>query len=728
MRNSKWWWLIVLVTLVTGNLLWHAHDWSEIINPSSTVEVGTDWAMAEFNAESVYQQIINGRNPFVFRAQQVYPYTLQIALSDPGVSNMLFYYPLRQVFNPTQVVRLILVGSSWLASYLMYLLLNKVKVRKEIALGLALIYAYVAIAPFRYLGHYTYAAVYLFPAGALLISKIGETKSKIGLIGWAGLGGAFCAFTLLLNFYYFVGIGIALGIAGGYVVWARKLNWQTIKKMFVVSVIAIITSAVLLFPWIMAVQKSLIVEARVPASGFAGANELSADLLGFVLPTTQHAWYQLVSSFFANRFPEYGVGQKLITENTNHSVYLGIGLLGLIGSCFLRRKELDKKTREQMILYGGEALLLGALLLGPFLKIAGRIGINLEGVSAVLPLPFVILHYFPGMESLRAPTRFFPMVLFFVIICLGIAITTWINKRGGQSWHKWAVAILALVIVEHFTLPVKQQRELIPRDFYQEIATDTNEGTVWEIPFTVRDGFTYLGSKDAIAFQNGSLVYDKPVLGGYFARLHPDVFSYYQELYFVGKVLKRLDNQTIDWAKIDILKAKNELAFLNVRYIILREAEGYTAEIEHVLLQLGAEKIRQAQGYGLYKITRRETSNAGMALGKADDYLYIAQGLGPREDGYRAIVQEKAKLFIKTVGGSERVAISAAADKPRKMRIFFEEQLLGEVEVTTKKQTFEWKTLPTEEGIKTITMVMMSIGEGERLDSQHSIRIYGVEE
>lgn len=713
----------MLVFIVVG-LVFNWFELNKVFKNNDVVETGNDMSMAQFNIESVYQQIKNNRNPFVFDKQQLYPYTINISLSDPGVSNLGLYAPLRRWFTEAQAIPLIMIINTFFASCLMYFFLRRVKVKIGLSVLLAIVYAYTSIIPFKYLGHYTYTAVYLFPLGGLLFLKWSEAKHKLETIGWTSLIGLYGAYVILLNFYYFVGITIVGGIIALYQFISRQMTRDRWKQIGLsVPIVGIIMLA-LLRPWLLAVKQFAVMDSRTPTAGFAGATELSGDLIGIFLPTRNHFWYQGLSKLIPPDTQYVRYWQGLVEQNSNHSIYPGllviIGILVLV----LNRKKLAQKVRVRMAPFMWSGIVFCLLLLGPFLKIASRIAINLEGVSVVFPLPFLILHYLPGMASLRAPTRFFPLAMFFVVIILGIGLTELLKNHKKFGWKKWGVVLIILLMAEMYTVPTQTKTRALPSEQYKVMAQDQIHGTVLEIPFTVRDGFQYLGEKDAISFQNGSLDYQRPVLGGYFSRLHPDIFAYYHDLYFVGKILDLLDTKANYLNSLDIEQVEKELDFLDVRYILLRKNETYTTFIQTVLTKLSAKLISSGEDYVLYQREIGDNNFDKVKLGEKDDYLYVAQGMGPREDGYRAIVQQKAKLFWKTNIETDVLSLSAESTKARMVKIYLGEILLGEMEITPEKKVYQWELENKLDGMQILTLVVENLEPGESMDSQTGIKIY----
>ena len=71
-------------------------------------------------------------------------------------------------------------------------------------------------------------------------------------------------------------------------------------------------------------------------------------------------------------------------------------------------------------LWGGFALVFGALALGPFVHVAG--------INTHVPGPWALLRYVPVIGLARTPSRFSIVVMLMVAILFGAALT-WLGRR-----------------------------------------------------------------------------------------------------------------------------------------------------------------------------------------------------------------------------------------------------------------------------------------------------------
>ena len=154
--------------------------------------------------------------------------------------------------------------------------------------------------------------------------------------------------------------------------------------------------------------------------------------------------------------------------------------------------------------------------------------------------------------------------------------------------------------------------QVIPLKIYRKISLDTEKSTVLEIPFTVRDGFRYTGFVHSKMSIHGTLLHQKPVIGGYLPRINEYVFDYYRNLLFIGYVAQIIDkgnyNPYTEQPKDPVIvpfsypieDVVKELDFLNIQYIILKNDETYTETIAHIIQTAGYARVLQDKGYDLY--------------------------------------------------------------------------------------------------------------------------------
>lgn len=152
--------------------------------------------------------------------------------------------------------------------------------------------------------------------------------------------------------------------------------------------------------------------------------------------------------------------------------------------------------------------------LGPSLLVAG--------VNAGLWLPEVLLRFVPIASNARIPGRAMVMVYLALAMICAIVVSRLSREKAPR------IAVLALVVVGIDWLAVPFPLYQLPKSaLYDEVAA-AGTGAVLELPLGLRDGFGERGSFDHAALYYQT-IHEKPIAGGFIARLAPSVKRYYEE-------------------------------------------------------------------------------------------------------------------------------------------------------------------------------------------------------
>lgn len=611
--------LIFVVLIFLGfNLLFNFQSWVELISPKNEYNTAVgDSTLAEFILENNYQLLIQGKNPFIIENKLFYPFDINVSLNDPGFSNVIFFFLLRPFLGIHESMLIVVLLNIFLANLFMYLLLKKLKINNAINTIIALSYGFMPVIAYRVLGHYTYTSIYIFPLVFLIILNFINTKDKNNKFYFSLLIGVLMAFTLLLNFYYFLAILIAMILYVSYFLFFH--NHQTLKflssniKFFILSIILFL---IIISPWALTVVDLLQTNQLDKTVGFGGAVELSGDLAGFFTPSEFNPIYYFILNKIAGIHIFFSKYFSFYINNKVKFIYPGLIILISYFVIIFYKTKISKDIFNKIKSHFYLSLIFASLLLGPFLKIFNKWMINLEGVGVVIPMPFLILHYLPGLGSLRAPTRFLPIFVFLALLVSAFVINYFYSKLKNNKRSLFVICLFFIFVFDQFTVMPTKKYFYFPLKIYNHLKTIQDKGTVLEIPFTVRDGFQYMGFVHAIGPMNGHLIHNKPIIGGYFARVPQKIFDFYKNKKFINYVSKIIDKGNYDPTKelpnnvnvydypYPIESIKVELESLNIKYVILKNNEKYTMTIKEMILSVGyKEKLRDGE-YDLYVYNR----------------------------------------------------------------------------------------------------------------------------
>ena len=493
----------------------------------------------------------------------------------------------------------------------MYLLLIKLKIKQIISILVSLIFGFTPFLSHRVIGHYTYIPIYFFPLAYLIVNQFLETKLKKNKLFLSIAFGLFSAFVLLSNFYYFFMMVLgALTLIGYYIFFNRKKAFTVIFSNIKYLTTSTTIFCFSLIPWFISVYKLVKTGDQTSVPGFGGAITLSADVFNFFTPSEYNPIYKEIFYFLSLRIPYFTKYNDFFLNSWERFVYPGIIILGVYFSLNVLKtlKKFPQALWNKVKSYFYISLVFIVLMLGPFLKIFNRWLINLDGVAIVFPLPFLLFHYIPGLSSLRAPSRFAPAFVFFACVVIAYILDYLLSKMDRKKSVGLIITLFVVFFLDQFyVIPTQLNRE-IPIKIYDSIRNKP-PGTVLEIPFTVRDGFQYMGFVHAIQPMAGQLIHKKPIIGGYIARVPDEIFTKYKKMKFINYLSEIIDKGNYMPLKekprvinlfpypYPINTAENEVQSLNIKYVVLKTDEKYSNYLTDLFKQIGFIEQQKDKDY-----------------------------------------------------------------------------------------------------------------------------------
>jgi hypothetical protein len=626
-------------------------------------------------------------------------------MNDSTSAFVLPFILLRPFLNPHKSILIITLLGFFLNNILMYLLLRKLKLNTASSFLGGLIFGFMPFLSQRIQGHYTYIPVYFFPLIFFLIFELiknDDLRKKILLSIGLGIS---LAFLILINLYYFfIALFGILFYVSYYFFQNKELLIKIIKVNLIYFIAVFFIFLIVLAPWITQVYQFLYFDGFAKQQGFAGSQSLSADFINFFLPSEYNPIYRIFFLKIEKITPILSKVSSFFFSSWERFAYPGIIILFIYTLIIFFRKKFPTVLSKEIQPHFIVSLFFALFSMGPFLKIFNRWAMPLgDGINFIIPLPFLILHYFPILNSLRAPMRFNPGFVFLAVIVSAYVLDYFFNKiRSKKNRYAFFLIVFFIFIFDQLYVIQPKLPQRVPNELYQIIKNDKEKSTVLEIPFTARDGFQYLGFVHAISIMNGPLIYEKPVIGGYLARLSQGTFDYYRNLPFIGYVLKITDKGNYDPYKEqpkklnifpfpgDIKLINKEVDFLNVKYIILKNSEEYSFNIAKIIEEIGFKKVATDTSYDLFVKQPGNENYEEVNFGLNNDYLFAADGFSANEDGFRWGQGKSAKVFIKTDKISKRKLIFEALSfyKSQKIKIYINKRYVGEKEISIEKNKY----------------------------------------
>lgn len=462
---------------------------------SAILSDGADGASFLWSYWQIPHALSNLDNPFSTDLM-FHPVGVPLAFHTNTPIESLLIGALGGIIGITLAVNLVMLGAVVASGVGAYLLALHERASRPAAFFAGVVFAFLPARLPKILGHHNLTHAWVLPFGLLALLLLIERPTRRRALVLGGLLGV--AFLTDLTLTVFLGIGTAIVL-----VWHRRqiANREVVVAIGQAAAVGAVISLPLLVSMAMAVARGEL----DPPHGWAGAHIYSSDLLSWVVPPT---WNRL----WGSRFTGIDAG------DIESLAYPGLVvlLLATVGAWSVIR-------RRTQTLWIGIAVAFFVLSLGPFLKVGGDSGGRFEylGAHFSLPLPYFAFHFVPVLNGLRVPGRFSIMAGLALAILAALALTRLAGNRRVLTWVLPAIA-LAVVAAEFVPVPAPQQSPVIPRP-YEQIAADTTERAVLEIPLQWRHGMGAVGDnephRDDTIFLYYATRHRHPMVNGMVARL-----------------------------------------------------------------------------------------------------------------------------------------------------------------------------------------------------------------
>ena len=433
----------------------------------------------------------------IFKTGHVF-YPDEISVFPLSPLNNFFAFILLQFFNYVVTWNIIWFSGFIFGGYGCFVLAYHFNSKIFPSLIAGIIFTFSSYHTAHAIGHIDLSTLIWIPIFVLFLFKISKSTSKIYPI----LGGIALSFVALTSWYSFFMVAIFSIIF--LIVWFFQTKQIPIKKFLFNYLVMFLIGIIIIFPIIYPILLSSSAENSFdrPISEYY---DNSIDLANLLIPSDFHSSTQ----FFQ---PATSIG------NIEQVSYLGITVLSLslITVIWYRNK----------IVYFWIliASIFALLSLGPELKILGY----LTGIS--LPGGF-FYETIPGWNFFRAPGRFVMMVSLSTAILASYSISK-IQEKFFSSNKKliiFMIVILFLILVELAPIPYPTTNLSVPI-IYDTIKNDPRDIVILETPIGGSGEITLLSDPKFLFYQT---YHEKPMYGGYYARIPVDIQRHLQT-YFLN--------------------------------------------------------------------------------------------------------------------------------------------------------------------------------------------------
>ncbi len=294
------------------------------------------------------------------------------------------------------------------------------------------------------------------------------------------------------------------------------------------------------------------------------------------------------------------------------------------------------------------------------------------------------------------------------------------KNQNNKNKIIFFILLFFIFIVDHRYKAdiISAPEQNFPNKIFAEIKKDQEFSTVLEIPFTVRDGFTYFGNGDAFQMIIGESIHGKPVLGGYTGRIANYKKDYYMKNPFFGFLGRIIDgglltnpivdkNDLTNWQTINIEESKKTIDFLDLKYIITNNSYEYSATVSAILKEIGYEKKLDDVNRSLWMKPLEKKEFNKIDLKDPNSITFLGFGWHDPEADFRWVNRLSSAMFKIQKPGKYSLNFKAAAfNEDQPMTIYLNKKKITKINIST---TINEYSVPIdtkfEQGINTVYFV-----------------------
>jgi hypothetical protein len=700
----------IYIYIVTNFLFNFRYFFSQILDDSTHRGsiFGEVW-MFEWLTEKFYEKMVSSANPFAAISGIIYPFQIQLGATDAGYG--LFLWPFKYLLSTHQALFLIIPLSTLLACFGMYFLMKKVGIRREISFLVGLAFGNMTFLIPR-LGHLNYWCIFVFPWFYYCLMSLFKSKRQSSRALFALGMSVFFSLTLWLNFYYFVILCSSIVFLGlYYCLKQRSVCMLYLRQFWTFGFMFLVFVGIFQIQWIIALVDWIRFDQLPVTPGFGGAIEYSSDLINYFIPSAYGYYTDFIGKYIGKHF----IFASHIFEDFTYPGVIILVVYGIYIWQWVIKKKLSFHHRAAPLFWTGIFFVI--LTLGPFLHIFGKWGILVDdNIRLVFPLPYLGLKYLPFFNNIRVPGRLVVGFIFFAYWVVGLWLNQWSKRFSAKKMFFVTAMIILIVIIDQRYKEEVAPTQVFPWSLYQRIAQDNADFSVFPVPFTIRDGFTYFGDYQATTAHVAESIHHKPMIGGYTGRIADYKKDYYRNdalLGYIGRLIDEnkdtnptVDKQTLsDWTSLDYTKARETIDFLDIKYVVANDLQPYSASISSILKQLGYQQTKKEVGYTLWMkpLISKEFLTIDMSSPSAN--LSLGMGWDPPNGNKRFMTKNASVMFKITKIRPMTLIFSAnSTSNQQKLTVYINKIKLKSIDISTdeKNYSIEIPPLIMAEGINTV--------------------------
>ena len=302
------------------------------------------------------------------------------------------------------------------------------------------------------------------------------------------------------------------------------------------------------------------------------------DTATFVLGGPFHvAWGESVRALY-NRFH---------IDVIESSSWIPVSALTLVAAAIAFRRD-DRRIAPWLL----TGTIFTVWALGPWLTAFGH--------QTPLILPAILVRFVPIVANARMPGRAIVVVYLVVAMLAAIGLDRLLSATRRTRAVAWCL-VLMLVIECVPSRPPVYAPETSQR--YVALRDGRASAAICELPLGLRDGFGETGSFDAAVLLH-QMIHERPVVGGFIARLPTSIVLRYEAMPVVGTLLRLSSGGKLSDEKVVLppREATGALTAARIAFVVLDTRRASSDLTRFVQTGIALRKIGEEDGRIFYEV------------------------------------------------------------------------------------------------------------------------------
>jgi len=212
----------------------------------------------------------------------------------------------------------------------------------------------------------------------------------------------------------------------------------------------------------------------------------------------------------------------------------------------------------------------------------------------------MFVRFVPIVANARMPGRAIVVVYLVVAILAAIGLDRLRSRGGRMQAVAWCLVLMLLVEVmpgrPPFYLPDMPSA-------YAALHDAPLTGAVCELPLGLRDGFGETGSFDSAVLLH-QMMHERPIVGGFVARLPPVIAATYERMPVVQSLLRLSSGRAASDQDLTLTRRNAAAALVSagIAFVVLDTRRASADLVQYVQSRIELQQIAEEDGRVFYKV------------------------------------------------------------------------------------------------------------------------------